>query len=519
MRLTLELIAMNRRLRDAMMVVTSGLVVLLYLAVGDGGFPLDDSWIHQVYARNLAQQGEWAFIPGEPSGASTSPLYTLVLSVGYVVNLDYALWTHFCGFLALAGAGLVAVRMADIVLPTVLIPSWLAGWATVLAWHLIWAAVSGMETMLFCTLVLAMVYMAWREITPLSSDQRHVLLRGVGFGLLAAALIATRPEGALVAFLAGLLMLVAKRDRVEILRLAGGAAGAFALGILPYLLLNLSLNDSLLPNTSAAKQAQHAPLLDNPFLDRWVDMMLPILAGVQLFLLPGAIIFAIWALVGFANGERYMALYTLPILWAFALITLYALRLPASYQHGRYVIPALPPLIVAGTIGTAKFIVWWRNIPGARMLPLTLAFTAALLALYFGFAQGPLIYRTDQRVINDEMVSQAMWIRDNIPPDELLAVHDIGALGYFAPRPIVDIAGLVTPEVIDAIGDAEALWALIEARNAQYLMAFPDQIPNQNPDDPRLCFLHESDGTGSTDIGGPKMTLYRLDFNNSCDNS
>jgi hypothetical protein len=27
------------------------------------GFPLDDSWIHQSYARNLALPGEWSFLP------------------------------------------------------------------------------------------------------------------------------------------------------------------------------------------------------------------------------------------------------------------------------------------------------------------------------------------------------------------------------------------------------------------------------------------------------------------------
>ena len=38
------------------------------------GFPLDDAWIHQVYARHLGQLGEWAFLPGQPSAGSTSPV-------------------------------------------------------------------------------------------------------------------------------------------------------------------------------------------------------------------------------------------------------------------------------------------------------------------------------------------------------------------------------------------------------------------------------------------------------------
>jgi hypothetical protein len=47
------------------------------------GFPLDDSWIHQTYARNLAQRGEWAFRPGIPSAGSTAPLWSALLAIGF----------------------------------------------------------------------------------------------------------------------------------------------------------------------------------------------------------------------------------------------------------------------------------------------------------------------------------------------------------------------------------------------------------------------------------------------------
>mgnify|MGYP000433304428 FL=1 len=68
--------------RDLIIVIVALMLGLLYLAVGGGSFPLDDSWIHQTYARNLALYGEWAFTPGIASTASTSPLYTVVLAVG-----------------------------------------------------------------------------------------------------------------------------------------------------------------------------------------------------------------------------------------------------------------------------------------------------------------------------------------------------------------------------------------------------------------------------------------------------
>ena len=51
----------------------------------------------------------------------------------------------------------------------------------------------------------------------------------------------------------------------------------------------------------------------------------------------------------------------------------------------------------------------------------------------------------------DHMVSvrieAARYVLDTIPPDELCAGLDIGALRYFTGRPIVDLGGLVDPDI------------------------------------------------------------------------
>lgn len=507
--------------RDVVFFVISALLVFWYVLGSGGGFPLDDSWIHQVYGRNLAQHGEWAFIPGQPSAASTSPLYTVLLSIGYRLNLPFELWTHFLGVLALTAAAAFAARLADRALSNRKWVGWLAGLAVIFTWHLIWAAASGMETVLFGALTLVTIFCAWREmdehnfVLP-AVTHRHAALRGLIFGVVAALTTLARPEGVLAAGIAGLGLLFL-RPRTLVVWIIGAAVG-FGVVIAPYLLLNLQLTGGLLPNTAAAKFAQHAPLLTLSYPERFADMLIPIIAGGQALLLPGVIVYAL--IIVTAPQRREILLRLLPVLWPIVLIALYAARLPASYQHGRYVIPALPTLVTIGTIGTFVIVERSRKSLLGRTLSRALALSIALLMVFYGLILGMQIYGRDVAIINEEMVASAYWIRDNIPLDEMLAVHDIGAVGYFAPRPIVDVAGLISPDIIALFDDPEAMWAYLRLQNAQYLMAFPDQIPGDDPNDSRLCPAFVTDGPTAKVQVGYNMTIYRLSWDGICaDNS
>src|SRR5690606_2879341 len=153
-------------------------LVVIYVQAAGGGFPLDDSWIHQVYGRNLAQTGQWAFITGQPSAASTSPLYTVLLAAGYRLNISYVVWTHLLGAVSLFLTGALGARLAEAHLPGQRFGGLLTGAALVLAWHLVWAAASGMETMLFGMFTLVLIALAWRELGNIPADSPHIVIRG-----------------------------------------------------------------------------------------------------------------------------------------------------------------------------------------------------------------------------------------------------------------------------------------------------------------------------------------------------
>jgi hypothetical protein len=87
-----------------------------------------------------------------------------------------------------------------------------------------------------------------------------------------------------------------------------------------------------------------------------------------------------------------------------------------------------------------------------------------------------------------------------------VAAHDIGALGYFGQRPVLDMAGLADPEVIPILRDEARLAGYLTGAGAAYLMSFPAWYPSLT-----ACAeaVHESDSAFSQALGGESMTVYR----------
>jgi hypothetical protein len=375
-----------------------------------------------------------------------------------------------------------------------------------------------METMLFATLSLLVILLVWRE-----PEQKRALPntfgRGLILGLVGAVLTLTRPEGAGLIALAGVMMLLAwpygDHGSQRYIAWGSGVVIGWLIGFLPYAMLNYHLGDSLLPNTSAAKQAENAAALELPLLNRYIRLLLPLSAGGQLLLLPG-IGFAIYQLWKRSRRNRREWLLLLPFAWIILDLSAYALRLPAPYQHGRYVIPILPHFLLYGVGGTLQMIRVSRHDPMKRVLSRSLGLSASFIIPAFWWI-GAQAYARDVRIINTEMVDTAHWVDDHLPPDELLAVHDIGALGYYAPRPILDLAGLVSPEVVPIIRDHEALMQLMCERHVRYLMVLPDQRPARE-DDPRLGLapIFVTNAPYAPAAGSGNMTIYELHWSEEC---
>ena len=121
---------------------------------GVAAFPLDDSWIHMHFARNLAEGRGFAYNPGVPVSGSTAPLWTLLLGGAFAVFGSQPALAKVLGLAAALTTGWLAGRLAEV---------WtgsrelglLASVLTALAGPMVWGALSGMEVPLAALLVCA----------------------------------------------------------------------------------------------------------------------------------------------------------------------------------------------------------------------------------------------------------------------------------------------------------------------------------------------------------------------------
>src|SRR5574339_943434 len=124
--------------RWVVLAIAALLATLFFLAVSHLiyaiGFPLDDSWIHLTYARNLAEHGEWAFRLGQHSAGSTSPLWTALLSIGFLIGLAPYVWTYLLGWAVLTLLAVCAENLARRLVPAYSSRVSWAGLFLVFAW-------------------------------------------------------------------------------------------------------------------------------------------------------------------------------------------------------------------------------------------------------------------------------------------------------------------------------------------------------------------------------------------------
>lgn len=322
----------------------------LYNYTSTVGFSSDDAWIHMTFARNIARHLEFAYTPGVPSTGSTAPLWTAILGAFHFVSTD----TNFVYWTATAFNCLLLVASAVVLFSLVrkLFSNTFAAAAAALLlvneWHMIWAALSGMEIILFVFLELVVLRVAVAD-RP----------RPLALGALGGLIFLTRPEGVLLfAIAAGYAFYKYYRSRTIEPIPWKRIALMFLLALVvvsPALGFYLYVDGSLVPNTFHAKGRFYC--VDER---RWE--YIPNFMGdiYNFFALDHMLVLAPWAVVAFLYvivklvGRLKAETWMLIMLWALVFLAAYSWKLPKGFQRGRYIMPVAPLFIgvVSGMLFT-----------------------------------------------------------------------------------------------------------------------------------------------------------------------
>jgi hypothetical protein len=443
------------------------------------GFPLDDPWIHLTFARNLAHGWGFAYNHGEPVAGSSAPLWTLILAFFHLFTASagvMVLVAKLLGMVFLAAtsvcAYLIAVRLTR--------NQWAglgSGLAVATLGPMGWAMMSGMEVTLSAALTLAGIYYYLRQSRGWKAYVPWVL-----FGLAAW----TRPECLslpLFAALDVLLQRVIHRRRPMLWR----GLLAWLVVTLPYFVLNLALSGSPFPQTFAAKAgttslftalaagnlAQVKGLSTSAWLSYFADFaaFLWRTNPVLTLLVPVGLVGLVVNAVRREKNEGFLV--PLVTVGYVPLMGMVAPAFGPSFQSGRYIgnVTALAAIVsVLGIVFVA------RRVRSSSVRTAVVGLILLLVSFNAVSVTVASARNTAQAAssINRMQVALGRWLAANTPASATLACQDIGAIGYFSGRKVIDLAGLVTKDVLKWRDVPRGRQKFILDVKPDYLVVFPE---------------------------------------------
>lgn len=383
----------------------------------------DDVFITYTYSRNIAEGQGFVFNPGEHVQGTTTPLYTLLMAVAYLLTPDLL----HAGNLLSAVFLLITCVLAIQLTRSDLSAYGQAAIALTLAVSPLIYVSFGMETLLYCALLM-LAFWLWKQ------NRRPAAM------LTAAALTWTRADGVV---LGGTLWLLAAweawrnhYDQTLIFRLRRHPwllGIIYLLAIAPWFGFAWAYFGTPLPNTFSAKQE--------------------LLRGVK-FWTDG---FGWWKAF---YGNNPLSLLALPLIglgmWRAAIqprlrpLTLWAILFAAGYTALNvtafwYYTPLVVVLIVLAAFGGEWLARDLIRRCASRIavvgVSAALVLVSGILAVIEAWRYGP----PPPRITTYTLVGE--WIEQNTDPAGVLLVGDLGIMGYHARRHTIDSPGLITPQM------------------------------------------------------------------------
>jgi hypothetical protein len=481
----------------------AGIAAIGWPVLQDGGFPLDDSWIHQTIGRNAARYGVPGLAPGIASSGATSPLWPWIIAVNYrllpaVSPVAYLLIFNSLCLLAILALLFALARHDGLsAFEAALLAALVA-----LNGNCVWLIASGMEHLL-CVAALFGAAVVW--LHPRRAGHGSAAAAGALCGLA----ILTRPESAVllpVFLLAGLRV---RRSRVAVLAFLLPSAFAVVLLVLNTVWVSHSL--SLVPGTFSGRRWLIAPDMGSRPLhavarfaqDTAVHVVRHVL-GIRLGAVGTVAAVALTATILAAGLARLIGRSAWRICFLVALAAanyaFYCVVLPGKGHGMRYQTLALVlvfPLVAFGMLELVDRVAARLGVSASGRGACRGAVVAlvAMLALA-SLADWNRITDAGIKHINGTQVRMGKWLAQHLPAGTPVASFDIGAIGYFSGDRLLDLGGLADPQIVPYLY-AKRIPEYLRARGIRWVV-LPVQPSPQDALVPDSCdhALSLCDGAG-----------------------
>jgi hypothetical protein len=212
---------------------------------------------------------------------------------------------------------------------------------------------------------------------------------------------------------------------------------------------------SLLPSTLAAKRAQGAAGRTLPLVGRLIYDWAPLWGrSFKISILNWWWLFVIAGILASILQKRKWLIF---LLWIILYIAGYSILRVAAYWW--YQIPILFVAQIFLALGIIEGIAVISRLVKNPVLAAGLSVTLVILIVFAMGKQnlnGIAAYKGDSR--GESYTRLGQWFRDNTRSSDSLAFVEIGYLGYYTDNRIIDLEGLILPDILPHVAQNDMAW-------------------------------------------------------------
>lgn len=407
----------------------------------------DDTYIYLQYARNFAHGFGFSFNAGEPSYGITSPLWTIIASIPYLFNFEGYWFVKLIDLFFAVLSIYMFLKLAKLVLKDNEERKMLSLLAVSIfilnTWFIRWAF-TGMETSLAVFMILAVFY-------DYLKGRYNTAFLLTGFFYL------IRPEAS-VLFIILIIHYFIKTKNVKGLLINCVLA---LLPVLPFIIYAKLAFGTLVPNTAIGKTSFNFGFTAYYLQLKRIFQTIALSSLIEIILSAGWIIYI--------AAKKKIDESLLFILWIAGLIALYLVT--DSDIISRYLLIMIPvfTLLAVKFVSAVKF----NKYISAVIIFLIIAVQSQ--AVFFVYVKP----HTDNftKGIETSLKEIGMWINNSTPQESRILVNDVGAIGYYSHRYIIDAAALVNHDLelnknimTTPLEEREITYNLLKYANADYVV-------------------------------------------------